>query len=121
MASLPLPPLGRLNARTRKARQGPTVGIGGAGNRMVGKKIVTNARHALGPAPALWPSTLRLLPPVHEAGWRFAHRSHSRIAGKRLAFIGAATLRDRRGCEVPHHLGRGRVAGLRKALAEQKD
>lgn len=86
MASVPLPTLGRLNTRMLKyfvkrytVRKGALmfgkalpVGIGavvgGAGNRMVGKKIVSNARHAFGPAPARWPSTLRLLPPVHEAG-----------------------------------------------------
>ena len=86
MASLPLPTLGRLNTRMLKyfikrytVRRGALmfgkmlpVGIGavvgGAGNRMVGKKIVRNARDAFGVAPARWPSTLRLLPPIHEAG-----------------------------------------------------
>ncbi|OBK54093.1 hypothetical protein [Mycobacterium sp. 1081908.1] len=86
MASLPLPTLSRLNSRMLSyfvkryaLRKGALmfgkalpVGIGavvgGAGNRMVGKKIVRNARHAFGLPPARWPSTLRLLPPVHEAG-----------------------------------------------------
>lgn len=86
MASLPLPTLSRLNTRMLgyfvkryTLRKGALmfgkalpVGIGavvgGAGNRMVGKKIVRNARHAFGLPPSRWPSTLRLLPPVHEAG-----------------------------------------------------
>lgn len=38
--------------------------IGGGGNRMMGKKIVENARKAFGPAPARWPGTLRVLPAV---------------------------------------------------------
>ena len=40
--------------------------IGGGGNRMMGKKIVANARAAFGPAPARWPGALHLLPPVVE-------------------------------------------------------
>ncbi|OBI84525.1 hypothetical protein [Mycobacterium sp. 1245805.9] len=86
MASLPLPTLSRLNSRMLgyfvkryTLRKGALmfgkalpVGIGavvgGAGNRMVGKKIVRNARHAFGAPPSRWPSPLRLLPPVHEAG-----------------------------------------------------
>ncbi len=85
-ASRALPTLGRLNTRMLKyfvkwytVRKGALmfgkalpVGIGavvgGAGNRMVGKKIVGNAREAFGAPPTRWPSTLRLLPPVHEAG-----------------------------------------------------
>jgi ABC-type Na+ efflux pump permease subunit len=42
--------------------------VGGAGNRMVGKKIVRNARQAFGVPPGHWPTTLRLLPPIHETG-----------------------------------------------------
>lgn len=38
--------------------------IGGGGNRMMGKKIVDNARKAFGPAPARWPGTLRALPDI---------------------------------------------------------
>ncbi|MCB1266048.1 MAG: hypothetical protein KDB56_16005 [Mycobacterium sp.] len=38
--------------------------VGGGGNRMMGKKIVGNARRAFGPAPARWPVTLHLLPAV---------------------------------------------------------
>ncbi|MEI7914791.1 MAG: hypothetical protein WCH82_08580 [Mycobacteriaceae bacterium] len=41
--------------------------IGGGGNRMMGRKIVENARKAFGPAPARWPGTLQLLPPVADA------------------------------------------------------
>ena len=36
--------------------------VGGGGNRMMGKKIVQNARVAFGPAPARWPVTLHVLP-----------------------------------------------------------
>jgi hypothetical protein len=36
--------------------------VGGGGNRMMGKKIVGNARKAFGPAPARWQVTLHVLP-----------------------------------------------------------
>ena len=36
--------------------------IGGGGNRMMAKKIISNARKAFGPAPARWPGTLYVLP-----------------------------------------------------------
>ena len=86
MASLPLPTLSRLNTRmlryfvkrytVRRAALmfgkmlpvGIGAVVGGAGNRMVGKKIVRNAHEAFGTPPMRWPSTLRLLPPIHEAG-----------------------------------------------------
>jgi hypothetical protein len=86
MASLPLPALARFNARMLKyfvkrytMRRGALmfgkmlpVGIGavvgGAGNRMAGKKIVLNAREAFGAPPTRWPGTLRLLPPTQEVG-----------------------------------------------------
>jgi len=86
MASLPLPTLARFNTRMVKffvkrytVRRGALmfgkmlpVGIGavvgGAGNRIVGKKIVDNSRQAFGVPPARWPVTLRLLPSIHEAG-----------------------------------------------------
>ncbi|KJX75287.1 hypothetical protein MLPM_1096 [Mycobacterium lepromatosis] len=42
--------------------------VGGAGNRIVGKKIVNNTRNAFGAAPSRWPATLILLPAVHNAG-----------------------------------------------------
>ena len=37
--------------------------IGGAGNRAIGKRTITNARDAFGPPPATW-SELRTVPPV---------------------------------------------------------
>lgn len=40
--------------------------VGGGGNRMMGKKIVANARRAFGPAPDRWPVTLHLLPAVDD-------------------------------------------------------
>ena len=46
--------------------------VGGGGNRLMGKKIVENARKAFGPAPARWPGTLHLLPPVETAAHRRA-------------------------------------------------
>jgi hypothetical protein len=36
--------------------------VGGGGNRLMGKRIITNARQAFGPAPGRWPVTLHLLP-----------------------------------------------------------
>lgn len=86
MAAFPLPTLARLNTRMLRhfvrrypARRGALVFgkmlpvgvgavVGGAGNRMVGKKIVRNARAAFGDPPARWPGALRLVPPIHEAG-----------------------------------------------------
>jgi len=41
--------------------------VGGGGNRLMGRKIITNARQAFGPAPARWPVTLHLLPAVEDA------------------------------------------------------
>jgi hypothetical protein len=84
MASMPLSSLGRLNSRMLKyfvkryaLRRGALMfgkmlpvgigaAVGGAGNRMVGKKIVGNARRAFGAPPARWPNTLHVLPAVHE-------------------------------------------------------
>jgi len=40
--------------------------VGGGGNRLMGKKIVTNARQAFGPAPDRWPVTLHLLSAVDD-------------------------------------------------------
>jgi hypothetical protein len=42
--------------------------IGAAGNRMVGKKIVRNARAGFGVPPARWPGTLHVLPTIDESG-----------------------------------------------------
>lgn len=85
MASLPLPAISKLNSRMFKyfvkrfaLKRGALmfgklmpVGIGalvGAiGNRMVGRKIVRNARSAFGAPPARWPVTLHLLPTVRDA------------------------------------------------------
>jgi hypothetical protein len=87
MASLPMSTLARLNTRMlkyavkryamkrgalmlgRMLPVGVGAAIGGVGNRMVGKKIVKNARDAFGIPPMRWPVTLHLLPPVREAGW----------------------------------------------------
>ncbi|BBZ12835.1 hypothetical protein [Mycobacterium branderi] len=86
VASLPMPAVSQLNSRLLKyavkrytLRRGALlfgkllpVGIGalvGAiGNRLVGKKIVRNARKAFGEPPARWPVTLHLLPTVRDAG-----------------------------------------------------
>jgi hypothetical protein len=86
MASLPLSTLARFNTRMLKyfvkryaLRRGALMlgkmlpvgigaAVGGAGNRLVGKKIVRNARGAFGVPPARWPSTLRVLPTIHEVG-----------------------------------------------------
>ena len=86
MASLPMSTLARLNTRMLKyfvkryaVRRGALMfgkmlpvgigaAVGGVGNRIVGKKIVRNARDAFGAPPARWPATLRLLPTTHAAG-----------------------------------------------------
>ena len=41
--------------------------IGGGGNRMMGKKIVENARAAFGPAPYRWQVNLHVLPGIEES------------------------------------------------------
>ncbi len=79
-ASLPLPAVSQLNSRLVKyfvkrytLKRGAIafgkllpVGIGavvgGVGNRMMGRKIVANARNAFGSPPQRWPSTLHVLP-----------------------------------------------------------
>jgi len=38
--------------------------VGGGGNRMMGKKIIGNARRAFGPPPSRWPVALYALPQV---------------------------------------------------------
>lgn len=40
--------------------------IGGVGNRLLGKRIIRNAREAFGPPPERWPGALHALPPVTE-------------------------------------------------------
>ncbi len=79
-ASLPLPAVSQLNNRLLRyfvkrytLKRGVMmfgkmlpIGIGavvgGVGNRMMGKKIVGNARNAFGAPPPRWPSPLHLLP-----------------------------------------------------------
>ncbi|KMO80216.1 hypothetical protein BST22_04790 [Mycolicibacterium chubuense] len=79
-ASLPLPAVSQLNNRLLRyfvkrytLKRGVMmfgkmlpVGIGavvgGVGNRMMGKKIVANARNAFGAPPPRWPAPLHLLP-----------------------------------------------------------
>ncbi|HKP43257.1 hypothetical protein [Mycobacterium sp.] len=79
-ATLPLPAVSQLNSRLMRyfvkrytLRRGAIalgkllpVGIGavvgGVGNRMMGKKIITNARNAFGNPPPRWPSSLHVLP-----------------------------------------------------------
>jgi hypothetical protein len=79
-ASLPLPAVSQLNSRLMKyfikrytLKRGAIafgkllpVGIGavvgGVGNRVMGRKIIANARQAFGNPPARWPSTLHVLP-----------------------------------------------------------
>jgi hypothetical protein len=79
---LPLPALSQLNTRLMRyfvkryalKRSAMALGkmlpvgigavVGGGGNRMMGKKIVNNARSAFGPAPTRWPVSLHLLPAV---------------------------------------------------------
>ena len=86
MASLPMSTLSRLNTRMLKyaVRRytikrgalllgkmlpvGVGAAVGGVGNRMFGKKIVSNARQAFGIPPARWPVTLHVLPAINEAG-----------------------------------------------------
>jgi hypothetical protein len=86
VASLPMPALSQLNSRLFKyavrrytSRRGALllgkmlpIGIGATvgavGNRVVGKKIVRNARTAFGTPPPRWPATLRLLPTMNDAG-----------------------------------------------------
>jgi hypothetical protein len=86
VASLPMPALSQLNSRLLKytvrkytlRRSALLFGkmlpiglgaiIGAIGNRLVGKKIVRNARNAFGTPPARWPVTLHLLPTVRDVG-----------------------------------------------------
>nr|WP_090345749.1 hypothetical protein [Mycolicibacterium malmesburyense]CRL78294.1 membrane protein [Mycolicibacterium malmesburyense] len=83
-ATLPLPAVSQLNSRLLKyfvkrytLKRGAIafgkllpVGIGavvgGVGNRLMGKRIVENARKAFGTAPPRWPATLHVLPAPHD-------------------------------------------------------
>lgn len=40
--------------------------VGGTGNRLMGKKVIANARRAFGSPPARWPVHLHLVPPLHD-------------------------------------------------------
>jgi hypothetical protein len=80
-AALPLPAVTQLNTRLMRyfvkryaLKRGVMafgkmlpVGIGavvgGVGNRLMGKRIIANARLAFGNPPLRWPTTLHLLPP----------------------------------------------------------
>ncbi|KAA0079497.1 hypothetical protein CIW52_28800 [Mycolicibacterium sp. P9-64] len=79
-ASLPLPAVSQLNSRLLRyfvkrytLKRGAIafgkllpVGIGavvgGVGNRLMGRKIIANAKQAFGNPPPRWPSTLHVLP-----------------------------------------------------------
>ena len=79
-ATLPLPAVSQLNSRLLRyfvkrytLKRGAIafgkllpVGIGavvgGVGNRLMGKKIIANARNAFGNPPPRWPSSLHVLP-----------------------------------------------------------
>jgi hypothetical protein len=83
-ATMPLPALSQLNSRLLKyfvkrytLKRGAIafgkllpVGIGavvgGVGNRIMGKRIVGNARTAFGPPPPRWPAALHVLPAPHD-------------------------------------------------------
>ncbi len=79
-ATLPLPAVSQLNSRLLRyfvkrytlKRSAIAFGkllpvgigavVGGWGNRLMGKKIIANARKAFGSAPPRWPATLHVLP-----------------------------------------------------------
>src|SRR3954447_10673420 len=83
-ATLPLPAVSQLNSRLLRyfvkrytLKRGAIafgkllpVGVGavvgGVGNRMMGRKIIANARQAFGSPPPRWPSTLHVLPAPKE-------------------------------------------------------
>ena len=81
-ATLPLPAVSQLNSRLVKyfvkrytLKRGAMafgkmlpVGIGAViGGRLMGKKIVANARQAFGAPPPRWPATLHVLPSANSA------------------------------------------------------
>lgn len=83
-ATLPLPAVSQLNSRLlryfvkrytlkrgaiafgKMLPVGIGAAVGGVGNRLMGKRIVANARKAFGAAPPRWPSTLLVLPTVRD-------------------------------------------------------
>ena len=48
------------------AAVGSAAAIPGVGNRLMGKRIIENARMAFGPPPPRWPSKLHVLPSPRE-------------------------------------------------------
>lgn len=100
-AALPLPAVSELNSRLLRyfvrrytLRRGVLVFgkllpvglgavVGGVGNRLMGKKIVGNARDAFGAAPPRWPVTLRLLPGMSDDGTGPEPRPRAQWAGPR--------------------------------------
>jgi hypothetical protein len=83
-ATLPLPAVSQLNSRLLRyfvkryaLKRGAIVFgkllpvgigavVGGLGNRLMGKKIIANARKAFGNPPPRWPSSLHVLPAQSE-------------------------------------------------------
>jgi len=81
-AALPMPMVSQLNNRLlryfvkryalkrgaiafgKMLPMGIGAAIGGGGNRLMAKKIISNARKAFGPAPGRWPRALHVLPPA---------------------------------------------------------
>jgi hypothetical protein len=79
-ATLPLPAVSQLNSRLLKyfvkrytLKRGAIVFgkllpvgigavVGGVGNRLMGKRVIANARKAFGNAPPRWPASLHVLP-----------------------------------------------------------
>jgi hypothetical protein len=79
-ATLPLPAVSQLNSRLLKyfikrytlkrgaiafgklLPVGIGAAVGGVGNRLMGKRIVSNARKAFGDPPPRWPATIHVLP-----------------------------------------------------------
>jgi len=87
-AALPLPVVSQLNNRLLKffvkryalkrgaiafgkmLPMGIGAVIGGGGNRLMGKKIISNARTAFGPPPGRWPVALHVLPSARASASR---------------------------------------------------
>jgi hypothetical protein len=87
-AALPLPVVSQLNNRLLKffvkryalkrgaiafgkmLPMGIGAVIGGGGNRLMGKKIISNARTAFGPPPGRWPVAVHVLPSVRASASR---------------------------------------------------
>lgn len=86
LSTLPLSSMSLLNSRLLKAwvrrytvrrsalmfgtmlPVGIGIVVGAVGNYLAGRRIARNARHAFGAAPARWPRSLHLVPPIQEAG-----------------------------------------------------